>query len=185
MCVPVSTCCFCLSVELGVRLIAGLLIVVEVALCTHNAILISQSHEALMEVLDEIGVHDFDVNFAARISAVVAGYAILVLCDILLLVATFNRARCLMLPWLVVYMGMIICSLLAVPLVAVWFLFVEPTPVFALLCIVPLVLALALIYMWVVVNGFFVTIATTNGANQAQPMNNPDTNNNENVTVSV
>lgn len=69
------------------------------------------------------------------------------------------RSRWWILPWLLFNMLAIIVIGFSIPLLIVWFLFISPVPILALLALIPLMVSFILIVFWVHVNGYFIKLS--------------------------
>lgn len=77
-------------------------------------------------------------------------------------------SRWMVLVWLVVYALTIVGSVFAAPLIFIWFVVIQPFPLFSLLAVVPILLALLLTFLWVVVNGYFVRLGLEHSQNKKE-----------------
>ena len=63
-----------------------------------------------------------------------------------------------MIPWLIYYVLVIFAILCSAPIIIIWFVWLQPEPLWALLSVASISVGLILIYAWHIVNGFFIAI---------------------------
>ena len=86
--------------------------------------------------------------------------------------------RYLVLPWLILYMIVILLAFLSVPFIIVWFLALtasaEPTKWLALTSLVPLAGGCLLAYSWKIVNQFYMKVASEIVAESINILSSPE-----------
>ena len=141
MCCQINRCCFCFEHFLGVKVLACLLILIEVTIIVVGTLYLPQFLFAIAPT-SSIGIF----------------------CDIFLLVAVIKTSRWLVLPWLIYIMIIIVALGLAAVLRIVIPLGAVRNPDWLIITVTSLVcLAVAglLLYFWIVVLELFIRLAPT------------------------
>ena len=97
-------------------------------------------------------------NYYIQMATILICYTITIMTNVSLLWATATENRWLILPWLFVYILVIFGIFCSAPMIIIWFVWLQPEPVWALLSLLSIALGAILVYFWHVVNSFFIDI---------------------------
>jgi hypothetical protein len=97
-------------------------------------------------------------NYYIQLVGIISIYSIGITLNSLLLWATGTSNKWLVLPWLIFYIFVIFCLFCSVPMIIIWFVWLQPAPLWALLSVATFSGGLIMMCFWVIVNGFFVTL---------------------------
>ena len=91
-------------------------------------------------------------------TVIIGGYSTAIFTNVLLMWATGTGNKWLILPWIVYYILLIFALLCSAPMIIIWFVWLRPAPIWALLSLASIAVASILIYFFAKVLKFFSMI---------------------------
>jgi len=153
MCGPIEKCCCCFPAKVGVNFIGGILIIVELGALIYSTVILKINNKSFHEVSD----HDLP-GYSWYMAGAFLGFFIFLMSNILVIYGSSKNNRYYLIPWLVLYMLTIIGLTIGALVIIVFFTIIFPIPTMALLCLIPIISGLILLYWWMVVNGRFISL---------------------------
>ncbi|XP_059083183.1 uncharacterized protein LOC131880539 [Tigriopus californicus] len=154
MCGPTYQCCFCFPIEGGVRVIAILCQLPEMAAFGYELWMTLENNGSFR-------IQSGGENASPMIYKIVGlsfVFVVASLTNVLLFIGVLKEKRWWILPWLLFNMLAIVVIGFSIPLLIIWFLFISPVPILTLLAFIPLMVSFTLLVFWVHVNGYFIKL---------------------------
>ena len=98
-------------------------------------------------------------NYFIQMAIIIGTYSLAIFVNLLVLWSAGSLNQWLIIPWLIFYFLIIFCFICASPVIVIWFVWIQPEPIWALLSLVTLFVALILICFWILVQRFFVWVS--------------------------
>ena len=98
-------------------------------------------------------------NYFIQMAIIIGSYSMAILVNLLVLWSARSLNQWLIIPWLIFYSVIIFLFICASPVIVIWFVWIQPEPIWALLSLVTLFVALILICFWIVMQKFFVWVS--------------------------
>ena len=95
-------------------------------------------------------------NFYIQMTIIIGVYSLGILTNLILLWSSGTQNQLLILPWLTFYLLAIFACLCSAPMIIIWFIWLQPEPIWALLSLAMLCIGFILMYFWFLVKSFFV-----------------------------
>ena len=97
-------------------------------------------------------------NFYIQMTFIIGVYSLGILTNLILLWSSGTQNQLLILPWLTFYLLTIFACFCSAPMIIIWFIWLQPEPIWALLSLAMLGIGFVLMYFWFLVKSFFVWI---------------------------